>query len=72
MNNFHAKQTSRSLFMWSLLLLPNNFEFVHTSRPTLAEVGWAHAHPWLRQRRHWQQGSLSHYHLHQSRVVGLV
>jgi len=24
------------------------FEFVQISRPTLAEVGWARAHPWLR------------------------
>jgi len=24
-------------------------EFVQISRPTLAEVGWARAHPWLRQ-----------------------
>jgi len=25
------------------------FEFGQISRPTLAEVGWAHAHLWLRQ-----------------------
>ena len=24
-------------------------EFVQISRPTLAQVGWARAHPWLRQ-----------------------
>ena len=26
-------------------------KFVQISRPTLAEVGWARAHPWLRQWR---------------------
>jgi len=31
-------------------LLQKLFEFVQISRPTLAEVGWARAPPWL---RHW-------------------